>query len=183
MNLTHKLSGVLVDQRISDGYINATAMASAYRLVTGKRKDVANWLGNKRTQDSLKHLSAAVKIPVNQLYQVFEGSPDSGGGTWLHPRLSVRFGMWLSDDFGFQVESWVEQWMTEGKSNQSLAVERELPIIMPTPDELDYIRRRQWEIDASKGIQVTTKDILHRSGYDRAFRAVREGSLKNGRTI
>lgn len=140
MNLTHKLSGVLIEQRVSDGYINATAVTSAYRLTTGRRKDVTDWLKNKRTLESLQHLSKTVKTPVNQLYQVIEGSSDSGGGIWLHPRLAVRFGMWLSDDFGFQVENWVEQWLSEEGRNpiadKNAATDRELPVIMPTPDEL-----------------------------------------------
>jgi KilA-N domain len=35
-------------------------------------------------------------------------------GTWLHPKLATRFGIWVSDEFGYLVEEWVEQWLTAG---------------------------------------------------------------------
>ncbi len=54
---------------------------------------------------------------------MFRGSPENGGGTWIHPKLAIRFGIWLSDEFGYLVEEWVEQWLTKGQSlinNESL---------------------------------------------------------------
>lgn len=47
---------------------------------------------------------------------MFRGSPSNGGGTWIHPKLAIRFGIWLSDEFGYLVEEWVEQWLTTGQS-------------------------------------------------------------------
>jgi hypothetical protein len=46
------------------------------------QKNVADWLRNKRTQESLNHLGSNMGIPMLELYQVFEGVPDNGGGTW-----------------------------------------------------------------------------------------------------
>ena len=114
--ITHNINESVVEQRKLDGYINATALTSAYKLASGKRRDVSEWLSNKRTQESLKHLSSKTDIPVIELYQVFQGSPETGGGTWIHPKLAVRFGIWLSDEFGYLVEEWVEQWLTSGLS-------------------------------------------------------------------
>ena len=99
--ITHNINESVVEQRKLDGYINATALTSAYKLASGKRRDVSEWLSNKRTQESLKHLSSKTDIPVIELYQVFQGSPETGGGTWIHPKLAVRFGIWLSDEFGY----------------------------------------------------------------------------------
>jgi hypothetical protein len=114
--ITHNINESVVEQRKLDGYINATALTSAYKLASGKRRDVSEWLSNKRTQESLKHLSSKTDIPVIELYQVFQGSPETGGGTWIHPKLAVRFGIWLSDEFGYLVEEWVDQWLTSGQS-------------------------------------------------------------------
>jgi hypothetical protein len=111
--ILHNVNGLSVGLRQSDGYINATRLTQAYKEQTGKRRDVNDWLRNKRTQETLKHLSSVTVIPVNQLYQVFQGSPDNGGGTWIHPKLATRFAIWLSDDFGLMVENWVEEWMTQ----------------------------------------------------------------------
>jgi hypothetical protein len=171
MNLTHNLSGVVVNQRAIDGYINATALATAHKQATGKQKNVADWLRNKRTQETLEHLGSNMGKSVFELYQVFEGSPDNGGGTWLHPKLSVRFAMWLSDDFGFQVENWVEQWMTEGKNPiaQQPIPTAELPAIMPTEQEISYMKSREWERLEMEGIWVNPEEVKRRSGYRRAI--------------
>jgi len=106
----HDINGLIVGQQESTGYVNATRLTQAHKQSTGQRRDVANWLSNKRVQETVDHLSANTGIPVNQLYQVFQGSPDNGGGTWLHPKLATRFAMWLSDDFGLMVEEWVQSW-------------------------------------------------------------------------
>lgn len=176
MNLTHNLSGIAINQRAIDGYINATALTTAHKQATGKRKEVAEWLSNKRVQQTLEHLSSVVGIPVNELYQVFQGSPESGGGTWLHPKLSVRFAIWLSDDFGFEVENWVEQWMTTGKNpiaQQPIPTPAELPVVMPTEQELDYMRSRAWEKAEMMGSPVSVESVKQKTGYRRAINAVR----------
>lgn len=91
MNLTHNLSGIAVNQRVTDGYVNATALATAHKQATGQRKDVKDWLQNKRTQETLKHLCLEIGISVNQLCEVSGGSPLNGGGTWIHPKLLNSF--------------------------------------------------------------------------------------------
>ncbi|BAT56824.1 KilA-like protein (plasmid) [Nostoc sp. NIES-3756] len=73
-------------------------------------------IGWERTKETLNHLSSITGIPVIELYQSFRGSPENGGGTWIHPKLAVRFGIWLSDEFGYQVEQWVEEWVLKGQS-------------------------------------------------------------------
>jgi uncharacterized protein (UPF0335 family) len=118
--IDHDISGLSVGQQESNGYINATRLAQAHKQLTGQRRDVANWLSNKRVQETLNHLSSNTGIPVNQLYQVFQGSPENGGGTWLHPKLATRFAMWLSDDFGLMVEEWVQGWSTKPSKTPSL---------------------------------------------------------------
>jgi KilA-N domain len=105
--ILHHVGKVEVGQEIRKGYINATSMALAHREKTGKRRDPASWLGNKRTRETLEHLSLTTGIPVVKLVVTVEGKY---GGTYIHPRLAIRFAMWLSDDFGLVVEDWVSGW-------------------------------------------------------------------------
>ncbi|WP_375494103.1 KilA-N domain-containing protein [uncultured Nostoc sp.] len=146
--IAHNINDSVVEQRRLDGYINATALASAYKLATGKRRDVGEWLSNKRTQETLEHLSSKTGIPVIELYQVFQGSPENGGGTWIHPKLAIRFGIWLSDEFGYLVEEWVEQWLTTGQSpinSESLAATITAAIeqaLTPINQRLEQIEQR-----------------------------------------
>lgn len=120
--IAHSIAGLTVGQRHKDGYVNATSLASAHRARAGERKDVADWLRLKRTKETLEHLSAVTGIPVTELYQSFHGGIPSEQGTWIHPRLSVRFGIWLSDEFGFAVESWVEKWVSGGQRPAVIAL-------------------------------------------------------------
>ncbi|GAX45337.1 KilA-like protein [Tolypothrix sp. NIES-4075] len=83
--IAHNINDSVVEQRQSDGYINATALSKAYKLATQHRRDVSEWLSNKRTQETLEHLSSKTGITVIELYQAFQGSPETGGGTWIHP--------------------------------------------------------------------------------------------------
>jgi hypothetical protein len=106
----HQVQSVQVGLRQKDGYVNATAMAAAHQAKTGKRKDVSNWLKTAKTQEDLAQLSSVTGIPVTELYQVFQGGSPENQGTWIHPRLAVRFGMWLSSEFGLAVENWVDSW-------------------------------------------------------------------------
>lgn len=120
----HSANNLPVGQRKSDGYVDATAMCKAYYAKTGKRREVSEWLKNKRTQQTLEHLSTVTGIPVTALYQVVQGGNEqSNQGTWIHHRLAIRFGIWLDDDFGFMVEEWIATWMTTGQN----------PVAQPQP--------------------------------------------------
>ncbi|MGL5881288.1 MAG: hypothetical protein ACRC2V_26435, partial [Xenococcaceae cyanobacterium] len=83
-------------------------------------------------------------------------------------------------DFGFQVENWVEQWMTEGKNPiaQQPISTAELPVIMPTQQEIDYMKSREWEKLEMAGIRVNPKEVKRRSGYRRAIDIARIFSEK-----
>jgi hypothetical protein len=109
----HQIGNTQIGLRALDGYVNATAMASAHKMRTGQQKTVAHWLENKRTKETLEHLSSVIGIPITELYQVFQGGTPENQGTWIHPKLAVRFGMWLSDEFGLAVENWVEEWRSQ----------------------------------------------------------------------
>ena len=49
--------GIVVSQAKNNGYINITKLAKAYKNQTGKRRDASEWLSNKRTKESINHLS------------------------------------------------------------------------------------------------------------------------------
>jgi hypothetical protein len=174
--ITHNINESVVEQRKSDGYINATALTRAYKLATGKRRDVSEWLSNKRTKESLNHLSLKTGIPVIELYQVFQGSPETGGGTWIHPKLAVRFGIWLSDEFGYLVEEWVDQWLTAGQSPQheslnamiTAAIEQSLNLITQQLKEIQeqlqsvpgIKPKRPWTLPASTPPEAVPADYV-----------------------
>jgi hypothetical protein len=60
--IERSLNGVLVGQRVSDGYLNATKLAKAYEAETGVRKDVRNWLLTDRAKSNQERVSAKTAI-------------------------------------------------------------------------------------------------------------------------
>lgn len=134
--IERNVSGIVVAQRITDGYLNATKLAKAYELETGVRKDVRDWLLTERSKANVARLSAKTGIPVLELIQVKKGGNLSG--TWLHPKLIVPFGTWLSVEYEDQVSDWVEEWMISGK------------IPNCTQDDLDRVTYRNTLKDDSR---------------------------------
>lgn len=105
--ITHLLEGVQVDQRFKDGYLNATALSKAYLSKTGKIRKPSHWLENARTQETIRHLAGSAGIPSDHLVVTVKSGPNERRGTYLHPRLAIRFAIWLDDDFGLAVEDFI----------------------------------------------------------------------------
>ena len=62
----------------------------------------------------------SVKTRVSATYPglvtVRRGSPDNGGGSWIHPKLAPHTGQWCNEDFALLVSDWIEEWMTNGRN-------------------------------------------------------------------
>jgi hypothetical protein len=114
--MTRDVNGVPVEQRQVDGYVNATALVKAYEQSTSIRKDVRDWLLTERAKAYIELLSVKTGIPVLTLAQVKRGGTTPG--TWIHPKLSVPFGTWLSVEFEMLVAEWYEEWMVSRSPSQ-----------------------------------------------------------------
>ena len=121
------VNGVAIDQRRTDGFINGTAMCRAHE------KEISDWLvlettfklvaalavrlGTKvKTENSRFSARTRVSTLYPSIVIVKKGSPDNGGGTWIHPKLAVHLGQWCSAEFALLVSDWVEEWLTIGQS-------------------------------------------------------------------
>lgn len=49
-----------------------------------------------------------------------------------------------------------------------------LPVTMPTPEEMEYLKSRPWEKAELEGKPVDWADVAKNSGYDRAMGVVRD---------
>lgn len=75
----------------ADGWFNATEAASRY----GKRP--GDWQDLPETQRYIQALQRTYqKI---RYVETSRARADRGGGTWLHPKLAVKFARWLDVDF------------------------------------------------------------------------------------
>lgn len=112
--IEHKVGDLVVNQRQSDGYINATKLAKAYELNTGRRKNYSDWFEKDRTHEFLNVLSSKIGIEVEYLVQSRGDSKNKE--YWIHPKLAVSFATWLSPEFELMVSEWVEKWLFSGQT-------------------------------------------------------------------
>lgn len=104
--ISHQVQGSVIEQRASDGYINATAMCKA----AGKK--IANYIENASTTEYLAELASDVGIPTSGLMQVIKGGPPQLQGTWVHPDVATHLAMWLSPKFAVMVSKWLREWLS-----------------------------------------------------------------------
>ncbi|WP_075180572.1 KilA-N domain-containing protein [Pantoea sp. 1.19] len=80
-----------------DGWFDATTAADKFG------KEPAQWL---RLPETVRYLHALeVRYGKITYVKTSRARKDRGGGTWLHPKLAVRFAQWLSVDF----EIWCDE--------------------------------------------------------------------------
>lgn len=96
----------IVSQRVTDGYINATAMCKA----TGKM--FADYGRLASTNAFLQELSSDMGIPISDLIQSAKGGQPHLQGTWVHPQVAIHLAQWLSPKFAVLVSKWVFEWMS-----------------------------------------------------------------------
>lgn len=107
--IPHKVENSLIEQRASDGYINATAMCKA----AGKL--IADYIRLKTTKEFLEELSSDMGIPISELIQLVKGGNERLQGTWVHPDVAIHLAQWLSPRFSVLVAKWVREWLSGGK--------------------------------------------------------------------
>ena len=115
----------------SDGWFNATEAAAHYD------KEPFDWLRQRETVEYIVALYGRKSIPgflpelneINSLdgtsaksrrrlidlakrtglVSTKSGAPETGGGTWLHPKLAVVFARWLSVDFAVWCDEQIDK--------------------------------------------------------------------------
>lgn len=100
----HSYQGSLIQQRATDGYINATAMCQ----VAGRE-----WSSYRRSaEEFLGALEGSLQIRRDLIIQTIATGPNESRGTWVHPQVAINLAQWLSADFAVKVSQWVVEWMS-----------------------------------------------------------------------
>jgi hypothetical protein len=127
-----QVNGINIEQRVTDGFINGTAMCVAH----GKKMD--SWFRTQDTLDLFCALAEDLGLPINyselsnldvsrlsaskykklfpELMFTKAGSPENGGGTWLHPDLASYLAQQCNKPFAIQVSRWIREWMTTSRN-------------------------------------------------------------------
>lgn len=205
--IPRSFNDVTIEQRIGDGYMNATAMCKA----CGKR-----WPDYARldaTKAFVQALSRSVQIPTDLLVQVISTGQNDRRGTWVHPQIAAHLAQWLSAEFAVRVSGWIVEEVIQRTSPSEVrgsdiptlleAAARELREREVETDKLiDIIadeqkRRKTLAIEHSKGINESRrlKEAVAKLAKDNAalakhaysvkgqaedlIKAIREGKLRN----
>jgi hypothetical protein len=104
--IPHIVEKEVIQQRVRDGYINATAMCKA------ANKMWADYRRLKSTGDFLDALSADMGIPIAEIIQSVTGGNPQSQGTWVHPQAAIHLAQWLSPEFAVRVSKWVFDWFS-----------------------------------------------------------------------
>lgn len=94
-----------VQQRLMDGYINATALCKACN------KLFSDYIRLKITKEFIDALSTDMGIPISVLIQSVKGGNPQLQGTWVHPQVAINLAQWASPKFAVAVSKWVFEWM------------------------------------------------------------------------
>lgn len=93
-----------------DGWFNATEVAARY----GKRP--ADWFENRETQSYIVALADILNVPKEALLKTKRGR--HGSGTWLHPKLAIRFAQWLDTRFAVWCDMQIDALLKGGHPSQ-----------------------------------------------------------------
>ncbi|MEE3508155.1 KilA-N domain-containing protein [Pseudomonas sp. 10C3] len=97
----------------ADGWINATEAAARFD------KEPAQWL---RLPDAIRYLDGLQRTYGEITYvKTSRARADRGGGTWLHPKLAVKFARWLSVDFEIWCDEQVDALIRGELNSRSMA--------------------------------------------------------------
>lgn len=106
-----------VDQRVCDGYIDATAMCKA------AGKQFRDYYRLKSTKDYIEELSGETGVAPTQLVEVKKGNTSKyEQGTWVHPKVALHLGRWLSPELVAEVSQWNRQSALEIGSDDDLLI-------------------------------------------------------------
>lgn len=100
---TYEHNGLSVEVPFTQSaFFNATKVAQAFG------KTPKDWLKTDETKEYIESYGRKIPLEQNQLVIVKNGAPNTGGGTWLHPKLGVAFARWCNVDFAVWCDEIIE---------------------------------------------------------------------------
>lgn len=103
--ITREVDKNPIEQRVMDGYINATDLCKA------ARKRLNDYTRLQSTQSFIEELASVTGISVTALIQSITGGIPQLQGTWVHPQVAINLAQWASPKFAVLVSKWVLEWM------------------------------------------------------------------------
>lgn len=132
--------------------VNATEMAKPF----GKRPN--DYLSLPTTNELIKAITRKSGNSENQIVTTKAGTPQFGGGTWMHEDLALDFAQWFSVDFRLWCNDRIKELMRHGITATPQAIED----ILADPDNairiLTELKQEREALAAAKK-QINTLEI------------------------
>lgn len=132
--------------------VNATQMAKPF----GKRPN--DYLSLPSTKELIQAITRKSGNSENQLVTAKAGTPQFGGGTWMHEDVALDFAQWLSVDFRLWCNDRIKELMRHGITATPRAIED----ILADPDNairiLTELKQEREALAAAKK-QINTLEI------------------------
>lgn len=108
-------NGTTIRQRVSDGYVNATAMCKA------NGREWFTYARAERSREYIVALAASLGSPQNcgDLIRTITSGPNEQRGTWVHPRLAIDLARWISPAFAVWMDGWFLDWINNGHASKA----------------------------------------------------------------
>jgi len=151
VKFVRQVNNIDIEQRVTDGFINGTAMCVAHG------KDISDWLKTDDTWETVVALAEdlgvkpnsdkkpnSVKTRISAIYPslviVRRGSPETGGGAWIHPDLAIYLAQHCNKPFAIQVSRWIREWMRTGQNPIQADVDKEFMLWQQRRDIRIYLK-------------------------------------------
>lgn len=136
-----------------------SVMVSATEMARPFGKEAKDWLKNQSTKEFLNELSNVRNLLFADLVQVKQGSPENGGGTWMHEDVAIEFARWLSPKFAIWCNRRIKELLQVGMTATPATLEAMLSnpdLVIGMATQLKQLRaenaekQRKIEADAPK---------------------------------
>lgn len=111
-------------------------MVSATEMAKPFGKEAKDWLKNQSTKDFINELSNVRNLLYADLVQVKQGSPENGGGTWLHEDVAMEFARWLSPKFAIWCNDRIKELLSTGQAQLKPMTQGQMLVQMAQAYEL-----------------------------------------------
>lgn len=112
-----------IDQRKSDGYVNATQLARACGKLFGcwnrlnSTKELIKALEKRLKEAQKTHYTISHNDQAQELVLIdtHVGGKSDGASSFIHPQLAIHFAKWCCPEFGIIISEWIEEYLLTGR--------------------------------------------------------------------
>lgn len=147
-------------QRGDNVMVNATEMAISFS------KKPVEWMRNQQAKDFITELSKVRNLTFADLVIVRKGSPENGGGTWLHEDVALEFARWLSPAFAIWCNDRIKELLQTGVTTTANDDETILHAIQVLQQRVEANKQRIQILEGENSIQQEQiKSLTPRAEY------------------